>query len=268
MTTRFLFPAALFLLLLQMSCAGPPMQIPPKKAPEPLPSQVSDYVPKKVYDLGFISAWEGTLQSLRETNMPLTVQDRDKGTIGTDYIKGAEFRRLEKAFSTRYKYNIFLFRESETRTVLNVHCLYEIKEKDGQSFGNANDFYPDEVISLEKELYRIIEPTLRRAEASRAGGPKAQDKEKAPPPAKKVAPIPFPPEGGAKAVQPQPKIFWITKKNAHLRERPSNESKIILTFKPGRKVEKIGESGNWVQVRIWETTTGWVLKDFLEEAPP
>jgi hypothetical protein len=268
MTTRFLFPAALFLLLLQMSCAGPPMRLPPEKNPEPPQLPVSDYVPKKAYDLGFFMAWEGTLQSLRETNMPLTFQDRDKGTIGTDYIKGPDLRRLEKAFSSRYKYNILLSRESETRTVLNVHCFYEIKGKNGQSFGNANDLFPDEVIGLEKELYRIIESTLRRAEASRPTGPKAEEKEKAPPPARKVAPIPFPPEGGAKAVQPQPKIFWITKKNAHLRERPSNESKIILTFKPGRKVEKIGESGNWVQVRIWETTTGWVLKDFLEEAPP
>ena len=268
MMTRFLFPAALILLLLQMSCAGPPMQIPPKKAPEPLPPQVSDYVPKKVYDLGFIPAWEATLQSLRETNMPLTVQDRDKGIIRTDYIKGTELRRLEKGFSTRYKYNILLSRESETRTVLNVRCLYEIKEKSGLSFGNANDLYPDEVIGLEKELYGIIESTLRRAEASRPAGPKAEEKEKALPPAKKVAPISSPPEQAAKVVQPQPKIFLITKKDAHLRDRPSTQSKIILTFKPGRKVEKVEESENWVKVRIWETTTGWVLKEFLVEAPP
>jgi hypothetical protein len=324
MTPRFLFPAAFFLLLLQMSCAGPPMRMPPEKAPRPLQPQVSDYVPKKVYDLGFIPAWEITLQSLRETNIPLTTQDRDKGIIRTDYIKGAEIRRLEKAFSTRYKYNIFLFRESEKRTVLNVRCLYEIKEKSGQSFGNANDLYPDEVIVLEKELYRIIESTLNRAEASRPPGPKAEEREKAPapqapsptaswpvfppeaargkepsspppasapaipevskpkgtppvssreaqaspPPAKEVTPILHRPEQTTKAVPPNTKIFLVTKKNANLRERPSTQSKIILTLKPGRKVEKIEESGNWVQIRIWETTTGWILKDLLQEAPP
>jgi len=295
MTPRFLFPAAFFLLLLQMSCAGPSMRMPPEKAPQPLPSQVSDYVPKKVYDLGFSPAWEITLQSLRETNIPLTVQDRDKGIIRTDYIKGAEIRRLEKAFSTRYKYNIFLFRESEKRTVLNVRCLYESKEKSGQSFGNANDLYPDEVIVLEKELYRIIESTLSRAEALRPPAPKAEEKEKAPastpaipqasnpkemppvssreaqaspPPTKEVTPIPHRPEQTAKAVPPKTKIFLVTKKNANLRERPSTQSKIILTLKPGRKVEKIEESGNWVRVRIWETTTGWILKDLLQEAPP
>jgi len=324
MTLRFLFPAVFFLLLLPMSCAGPPARMPAEEAPRPLQPQVSDYVPKKAYDLGFIPAWESALQSLRETNIPLTIQDRDKGIIRTDYIKGAEIRRLEKAFSTRYKYNIFLFREAERRTILNVRCLYEIKEKSGQSFGNANDLYPDEVIVLEKELYRIIESTLNRAEASRPPGPKAEEKEKAPapqapsptaswpvfppetarvkersspspasvpaipevskpkemppvssreaqtspPPAKEMTPISAKPERTAKPVTPQPKIFLLTKKNANLRERPSTQSKIILTLKPGRKVEKIGESGNWVQIRIWETTTGWILKDLLQEAPP
>lgn len=268
MMTRFLFPAALFLFLLQTSCAGPPMRIPPEKAPEPPPPRVAVHVPKRVFDLGFISAWEGTLQSLRETNMPLTLQDREKGTIQTGYIKGAEFRRQEKAFSTRYKYKILLFRASETKTVLKVRCLYEIKQKSELSYGNANDLYPDEVIGLERELYRIIEATLRRAEASRPAGPQAEEKKKAPPRGKEVAPIPSSSQQAAKGVQPRPKIFLITKKNAPLREQPSTQSKIILTFKPGRKVEKIEESGIWVKVRIWETTNGWVLKDFLEEAPP
>ena len=324
MKLRFLFPAAFFLLLLPMSCAGPPVRMPAEEAPQPLAPPVSDYAPKKVYALGFIPAWENTLQSLRETNIPLTLQDRDKGIIRTDYIKGAEIRRLATAFSTRYKYNIFLFRESEKRTVLNVRCLYEIKEKSGPSFGNANDLYPDEVIVLEKELYRIIESTLSRAEASSPPGPKAEEKEEAPapqapsptaswpvfppeaargkepsspspksvpaipeaskprgtapvssreaqtspPPAKGVIPTPAQPERTAKAAVPQPKIFLLTKKNANLRERPSTQSKILLTLKPGRKVEKIEESGNWVRVRIWETTTGWILKDLLQEAPP
>jgi len=324
MTLRFLFPAVFFLLLLPISCAGPPARMPAEEAPQPLPPQVSDYVPKKVYDLGFIPAWEMTLQSLRQTNMPLTVQDRDKGIIRTDYIKGAEIRRLATAFSTRYKYNIFLFRESEKRTILNVRCLYEIKEKSGPSFGYANDLYPDEVVALEKELYRIIESTLSRAEASSPPGPKAEEKAEAPapqaqspaasapvfppatagvkeppspspksvpgmpesskpkgtppvssreaqtspPPAKGGTPVPAQPERTAKTVTPQSKIFLVTKKNANLRERPSTQSKILLTLKPGRKVEKIEESGNWVRVRIWETTTGWISKDLLQEAPP
>jgi hypothetical protein len=299
MMSRFLFPAALFLLLLQVTCVKPPVRMPAEEAPRPLPSQVSEFVPRKVYDLNFMPAWEKVLQSLRETNMPLTVQDRDKGILRTDYIKGGEIRRMGKAFSTRYKYNIFLFRESEQRTVLNVRCLYEIKERSGQSFGNANDLYPDELILLEKELYRIIESTLSRAEASNPPGAKAEGKEKdspppapspaaswpvfppktsppvssreaqtPPPPAKGGTPISPRPEQTANAVAPKTEIFLFTKRNANLRERPSTRSKIILTLKPGRKVEKIGESGNWVQVRIWETTTGWIFKNLLQEAPP
>jgi SH3-like domain-containing protein len=117
-------------------------------------------------------------------------------------------------------------------------------------------------------LYRIIESTLLRAEASGPAAPKAEEKEKVPLSAKQVVPIPSSLEQAAKGAQPRSKIFLITKKNASLHDRPSTQSKLMLIFKPGRKVEKIAESGNWVQVRIWETTTGWVLKDFLEEAPP
>jgi hypothetical protein len=291
MMSRFIFPATFFLLLLQVTCAKPPVQMPAEEAPRPLPSQVSEIVPRKVYDLNFISAWEGILQSLRETNMPLTVRDRDKGILRTDYIKGGEIRRTGKVFSTRYKYNIFLFRESEQKTVLNVRCLYEIKERSGHSFGNANDLYPDEVILLEKELYRIIESTLSRIEASSAPGVKMEGKEKAsaipeapkpkalppvssreaqtpPPPAKGETAISPRPEQKAKAVMPQPKVYLVTRKNANLRERPSTHSKIMLTLKAGRKVEKIQESGNWVQIRIWETTIGWIFKDLLREIQP
>jgi uncharacterized protein YgiM (DUF1202 family) len=75
-------------------------------------------------------------------------------------------------------------------------------------------------------------------------------------------------EPAAKVVSPKPRIFLITKRNANLREGPSDQSKIILTLKPGRRMEKIGDSGNWVQIRIRETTTGWAQKELLQEAPP
>ncbi|NWF57393.1 MAG: SH3 domain-containing protein [Syntrophaceae bacterium] len=258
MKTRFLFAAILFFLILQMNCAGPSVRLPVEKAPESPQPGVSERFPKKVYNLGFSSAWEDTLRSLRETNMPLLVLDKDRGIIRTDYIRGAEFRNQEKAFSVRYKYDISLSREAETRTGLHIRCHYEIKEKRGPSFENANHLYPDEVMGLEDELYQIIESTLRRTEASRPARSRAELKGEFPPPAKESVPI----------RPPSPKIFLLTKKNAPLREGPSAESKIILTFRPGRKVEKIEESGNWVRVKIWGSIVGWVQKDFLEEAPP
>ena len=269
---------------------------------------------------------------MRETNMPLALQDREKGILRTEYIKGPDIRRPEKALSTRYKYNLFFFKESERRTILNVRCLYEIKERSAPSFGNANDLYPDEVISLEKDLYRVIESSLLPLEASQRAAPRGKDRSQAPasssPASAASGPVPSPerprekeaiifpppsaapvpaapkpqgtpasptppsreiqvaspppassptkervpgaarPEPAAKAVSPKPRIFLITKRNANLREGPSDQSKIILTLKPGRRVEKIGDSGNWVQIRIWETTTGWVQKELLQEAPP
>ena len=329
---RSLFPTVILLILLLASCAGPPLPTASPKAPGADSLPASDYVPKKVYDLEFSAAWEGALKALRETNMPIALQDREKGILRTDYIKGPEIQRKEKALSTRYKYNLFFFKESERKTILNVRCLYEIKEKTAPTFGSANDLYPEEVITLEKDLYRILESSLLPLEASKRAGPRREDRGKtqtspspsaavslpgpssegskekeaiifppppaaavpavpktketpapppapsreiqvaspppAPSPAKEVAPGAPRREPGAKVISPKPKIFLITKMNANLREEPSPQSKIILNLKPWRKVERIGESGNWVQIRIWGTTTGWLQKELLGEAPP
>jgi len=264
--------------------------------------------------------------------MPLALQDREKGILRTEYIKGPDIQRPEKVLSTRYKYNLFFFKESKRRTILNVRCLYEIKERSGPSFGNANDLYPDEVMALEKDLYQVIESSLLPLEASQRAAPRGQAGSRAPassspasavsgpvpsserprekeviifpppsaasapaapkpkrtpasprPPSREIQaasppPVPSPakemapgasrPEPAAKAVSPKPRIFLVTKRNANLREGPSDQSKIILTLKPGRRVEKIGESGNWLQIRIWETTKGWAQKELLQEAPP
>jgi hypothetical protein len=329
---RSFLPTVILLILLQAGCARPPVAIVSPKAQGSDPSPSPDYVPKKVYDLEFSAAWEGALQALRETNMPIALRDREKGILRTDYIKGPEIQRMGNVLSTRYKYDLFFFKESERKTILNVRCLYEIKGKSAPSFGSANDLYPDEVIALEKDLYRILESSLLPLEASKRAGPRREDRGKTqaspspssavsvpvpsserpkekeaiifpPPPAAAVPAVPktketpaqppVPPrevqvaspppapstakeaapgaprlQPGASVTSPKPKIFLITKMNAGLREEPSSQSKIILTLKPGRKVEKIGESGNWVRIRIWETTTGWLQKELLGEAPP
>jgi hypothetical protein len=330
---RFFFPTVILLILLQAGCAAPPYPMASPKAPvADSPPPAPDYVPKKAYDLEFSAAWEGALQALREMNMPLALQDREKGILRTDYIKGPDIQRLPTALSTRYKYNLFFFKDSERRTILNVRCLYEIKEKSAPSHRDASDLYPDEVIALEKDLYRLIESSLLPLEASKRAGPRGGEKAKIPaspapsaaasgavPPSEapkekgaiifpppsaaavpaaprpKETPVPPPaapreiqaaspppaafpakgaapgaprPEPGAKAIFPRPKIFLVTKVNANLREEPSPQSKIILTLKPGRKVEKIGESGNWVQIKIWGTTIGWLQKELLQETPP
>jgi uncharacterized protein YgiM (DUF1202 family) len=44
-----------------------------------------------------------------------------------------------------------------------------------------------------------------------------------------------------------------------MRESPSPASKVVLVLKRGREVKKIGESGEYVQVRLAWGDTGWVL---------
>ena len=273
---RFLFPTILLLVLLPAGCAGPPGPVSssPDGRSAPLPG--SDYAPRKAYDLGFPAAWEGALEALRGANMPLAQQDREKGILRTEYIKGPDLQHPGKALSTRYKYNVFFFRESERRTILNIRCLYEVREKGAPQFRDAGGLYPDEVIALEKDLYRIVESSLLPLEASGRAGPRGTDRGKtpaAPPgtspsperPGEKEAIIFPPPSASAPAA---PKIFLVTRAKADLREEPSPQAKIVLTLKPGRKVEKTGESGNWVRVRIWGTTTGWVQKELLGETVP
>ena len=185
--------------------------------------------------------------------MPMSMQDREKGILRTEYIKGPDLHRQEKALSTRYKYNLFFFRDSERRTIVNIRCQYETKEKIAPAFTNATDLYPDEVIALEKDLYQIIESRLLPLEASRRASLRGKETGSGAPRTETAG---------------KPKVFLTTKRNANLRESPSDQSKVIMTLKPGRKVEKIGESGTYVHIRIWETTTGWIQKELLEETPP
>jgi hypothetical protein len=86
-----------------------------------------------------------------------------------------------------------------------------------------------------------------------------------PPPSKELTQIIPKAKPKARSLDHEPRIFLITLKNTPLREKPSRKSKIIETLKKGRKVEMIGESGNWVKVKIWETTIGWTSKDLLRE---
>ena len=321
MVIKALFLPLLLLLFLQGGCAGPSVETTPV-------SRDSDFMPQRVFDLDFPSAWESTLQGLKEKGLPVILQDKEKGIIRTDYQAGSDTYYMGGAAASRYKYSLFFFKEGEKKTILNLRCLYEIKDRSGLSYINANSILPDKVVALEKELYQTIEPFLLPKEASRPTSPgneKTQPmtsargalmspppiaqvspetlKPKEPPPAPSVfasrapgevaspqskeippssstppkedqwiSPVsakedtPIIPNVGPKArVLGYEPIFLITKKNAPLREKPSSQSKIIVTLKKGRKVEKIGESGKWVKVKIWDTTIGWTLKDLLQE---
>jgi adenine deaminase len=52
-----------------------------------------------------------------------------------------------------------------------------------------------------------------------------------------------------------------------MRAEPNLTSKVVLVLKKGRKVEKLGESGEFVRVKLSWGDSGWVLNRLLEPAP-
>lgn len=306
MVIKALFLTLLLLLFLQDGCAGPSVKTTPV-------SRDSDFIPQRVFDLDFPSAWERTLQGFKEKALPVILQDKEKGIIRTDYQAGSDTYYVGGAASSRYKYSLFFFKEGEKKTVLNLRCNYVIKDRSGLSYFNPNSIFPDKVVALEKDLYKTIESFLLPKEASRPISPGNETtqpmnsarqapmsppsiaqvseealKPKEPPPAPSVFPSQAPAEPAApkskeippssstpfkeaqlispvsaKEVSPNiPKaeskgrvlgyepIFLIAKKNAPLREKPSSQSKIIVTLKKGkegrkdRRVRKMGEGQN------------------------
>ena len=55
-------------------------------------------------------------------------------------------------------------------------------------------------------------------------------------------------------------------KAANVRAAANNKSKIITTLKKGAKVENLGNSGNWFNVKLSSGLTGWVFKDLVKKA--
>jgi len=94
--------------------------------------------------------------------------------------------------------------------------------------------------------------------------PPAPVKETQPP----VPPPPPPPEPKKEEVKPAPApaaVYVITLKNANVRTEPDLKSKIIATLKKGTKVEKIGQTGDWVHVKLSSGKTGWIFHELVKE---
>jgi hypothetical protein len=65
--------------------------------------------------------------------------------------------------------------------------------------------------------------------------------------------------------KPTPSLLVVIK-TANVRAEAKGKSKIITTLKKGEKVENLGNSGNWLNVKISSGLTGWVFKDLVREA--
>ena len=96
-----------------------------------------------------------------------------------------------------------------------------------------------------------------------------------PPPALKEEPPPAPAE---KKEEPKPEvapapppapveIYVVTlKSNVNVRQEPTTQSKVITTLKKGTKIEKMGQTGNWVNVKLPSGEMGWIFHELVEEA--
>ena len=54
-------------------------------------------------------------------------------------------------------------------------------------------------------------------------------------------------------------------RECNIRIEPNNHCKILAIAAKGVTFEKIGQSGNWVHVKLASGDTGWVFKDVVKE---
>ena len=82
-----------------------------------------------------------------------------------------------------------------------------------------------------------------------------------------VAPAPAGPQKEVKPTSPPvpTEIYVITLKNSHVRAEPDLKGKIITTLKKGTKVEKIGQTRDWVNVKLSSGETGYIFHELVKE---
>ena len=72
------------------------------------------------------------------------------------------------------------------------------------------------------------------------------------------------PTASVPAASPAAKTFVVIK-TANIRAEPKTKSRLLATLKKGTKVEYVGKSGNWLNVKLSTGVTGWVFNDLVTE---
>jgi hypothetical protein len=80
---------------------------------------------------------------------------------------------------------------------------------------------------------------------------------------KKVEPTQAPIEKSPSESQVSKSLIVI--KTASIRAEPNTKSKIITNLKTGTKVEYLGKSGNWFNIKLSTGVTGWVFNNLVKE---
>jgi hypothetical protein len=121
----------------------------------------AETVPRRVYALDFNSAWSLVLEALEKNRIPMQIIQKKMGLMKTGYQKGQEMVLLRENFATRYKFVILDLSQDRQKTIVDIRCVYEIREKRGGAFAEATTVVPQEVRLLENKMYRLIESYLR-----------------------------------------------------------------------------------------------------------
>ncbi|MBU4372706.1 MAG: SH3 domain-containing protein [Proteobacteria bacterium] len=111
-------------------------------------------------------------------------------------------------------------------------------------------------------LKNPISPKTETASTSPSILAPKEDQAASPPPAvltPKEVPVPSPP-----SPSPSGKSL-VCIKRANVRAEANDKSKVIATLKNGEKVDDLGKSGNWYNIKLSSGLTGWVFKDLVNE---
>ena len=77
------------------------------------------------------------------------------------------------------------------------------------------------------------------------------------------------PQSGASAgagPDPRPNLLVVTARSLNMRAEPNAGSALVGNYPRGAVVEKLAVSGNWVNVRTEDDTTGWMYAGYLGAA--
>lgn len=266
------------IVVLFMGCASP--------AERKIETQIVEpsFQPQRIYSLPFAKAWEKTLQVLKEDRVPIQTANPDEGLIRTDYQQAPK--------GIRYKFNIKFSKAPEDKTAIQVRCIYEGKDERGE-YKDFTYSSPRQVMAMEDGVYRRIESAFLMPQTKievktdqPAPAPPPMPPPPPPPiqvapsPAPAVSPIPPPPSPPQAPPPPAPappeivkapaampkrvQVMLVTQKTGLLMAEPSAHSAVLMVLKKGLEVEKLSESGSWVNVEVESGKTGWVAKGVFD----
>ena len=63
----------------------------------------------------------------------------------------------------------------------------------------------------------------------------------------------------------KPATNLVVIKECNIRSEPNMDCKVLAIAKKGEKLQKIGISGNWFNIKLASGGSGWVFKDLVKE---